>query len=206
MSYRKSLIVLFTCIIIALGTLNSAKNSKYERYKIEKAKIEYKISGALSGTETLIFDQFGMLEKKETKGTVNQNGMLQQIHVAEYTLIDKYYDMSLLNNVGNEYSLQSLFDHADSLKKTNLLDIQRETMIAAGATIEDGRRILGRVTQKFTTPDSKFAFWSWKNVTLKIVKSTPIGDITVEAVEIDENPKIDKSVFTLPKNVKIEKR
>ncbi len=206
MSYLKSLIALFACTIIALGTLNSAKNSKYERYKIEKAEVKYKISGAISGTETLIFDQFGMLEKKETKGTVNQNGMLQQIHVAEFTLIDKYYDMSLLNNVGTEYSLQPLLDHADSLKKTNLLDIQRETMLAAGATIEDGRRILGRVTQKFTTPDNKYSFWSWKNVTLKIVKKTQIGEITVEAVEIDENPKIDKSVFTIPKNVKIEKR
>ncbi len=204
MSYFKSLVAFLAFTIIFAASLSSEKNSKYERYKIEKAEIEYKITGAVTGTETLIFDQFGMREKKETKGTVNQGGMLQQIHVANYILIDKAYDMTLLNKVGNEYSLQSMFDYADSLGKKNLLDLQYDMFVKNGFKVEDGEKILDKTTQKYVGPGGNVTLWLWNNIPLKMSRKTPAGDMVVLATKLNQKPKIDKTTFDLPKDVKFE--
>ncbi len=206
MSFFKSLMALLVLASIFTTSLNSAKNSKYTKYEIEKASIEYKITGVVTGTETLIFDQFGMREKKITKGTVNQGGMLQQIHVANYTLIDKYYDMSLLNKIGNEYSMQEMFDYADSVGKKNLLDIQYDVFVKNGFTVQDGGKILGKVTEKLTAPNDMVTMWLWKNIPLKVIRKSQVGDMVTEATKINEKPKITKTTFDLPKDVTIEKK
>lgn len=188
-------------IFFAISILLSAQDLK--RYQFKSGKIVYKSIGITTGTETVYFDNYGMLEAKYSRvllDTMNLAGMKQEIDAK--TIIDNnwIYTIDLSTNTCSKIKnpfLEMIPIGADLEK------IGEQTMIKLGAKKAGTEEFLGKICDIWEIAESMSKVWMWKSIALK----TEIGmgiilKQTAESVEVDIPVSADE--FKLPEGIEVQ--
>ncbi len=167
-------------------------------YDVTFGTVEYKISGAMEGTETLYFDQAGMRQAHFRVVTTQEFGTNTNVilNIGEETmLVDP--NKRLGQKSVNMSVRQALANH----KPGDPQLIAIAVLLLEGAEQGKGENVLDRPCEVWENSKTKTKMWIWKGIPLKIVTQTPQGKVTQVATQSDETNPVDEKNFTLPEGV-----
>lgn len=188
-------------VILLLIVSNICKAQKYRKYPIKSGKVEYKIEGNTSGTQTIIWDDYGY---KELTTESSESKMFGQTTITkDNTLMigsEVYswsYDDNHLYQSSNPLAQQwedENYDDDDveefSIKTIEALGFEKigtETILGKSCDVYKG---LGKI-------------WVWKGLSLKTEVKMLGTKYTVTATDIKTNISIAASKFEYPKDLEL---
>lgn len=201
------LLTLFITFYLNSYSQDSSQTKKF--YDIKSCKIVYRYNiGFAKGEKTIIFDNWGNIEKEEgiiyvdtvhpiTKmldslfhksDTTTKNIIPLTQHILNIQTANIIYNIDLNNKIGSmrpRYQLEESFAMPDSLEKT----IGTDTFLNRQCLVKE---VGGQIK-----------LWYWNKIVLKKVFAGSDGDNSAQeyAIEIDENYKIKPDEFEPPKDI-----
>ena len=170
-----------------------------KRYQLESGKIEYKLSGGQSGTETLTFDRFGLREAKLVKSVIEFQGVKQNNHSISIFRDGKIITIDLNSNTGVEVT----HPFAEMFNSEERVDLGEELLRQMGGEKIGNDVVLGRPCQMWEIKQANTKTCLWKMIPLKAEATFQNFTLHSVAVKIDESANVEESVFEIPKNVTI---
>lgn len=157
--------------------------------------VQYKISGAETGTQMTYFDYWGFRQAHFRKVETASYGMALTVtvNIGEQTI---FYDQDKrlgqkradpeVKKLLNAYILGTSAPVAvDLLQNTGWNKIKTENFLDRSCEVWENKTVPGKV-------------WLWNGITLKSEVKTVDGLVTMTAIKIDEATPIDPSVFAIP--------
>jgi len=189
--------LLFISLIISIAI--SAQD--FKRYEFKSGKVVYQSTGSMTGSETMYFDNYGMLEVKNTTATLEMMG-IKQVTDTKVIMNNKWV-YTIDNNSGEankmENPLYSMFPQGTDLEKVgeemmkNMggVKIGTETIIGKNCDIWEIKKLMSKV-------------WVWKSIPIKSEINMMGMKITqiATSVEIDITVSADK--FKIPEGVEFK--
>lgn len=182
-------------MLLLWGSARTGESGK--RYGMEKACIEYTITGTMqSGTETLYFDQWGAREAKYTTMAVKVAGFSQETKSATFTEGDWIYSVNLATNTGTK-TRNNLFDGMSENEKK---EMGLEMMKKMGGKKIGQEKVLGKTCDVWEIPSAGSKTWLWNWIPLKTEVNMGGMKLVYEARKISTT--FDPAKLNKPDNVK----
>ncbi len=161
------------------------------KYKIEKAKIEYEMlfGGKKTLTETLFFKDFGNISKTESIDFVNNKSEV---------ITKNGYSYNINLNTNKCYKEKDL-PQIDKALSLDFNDLSIFEIIGNEIILDKNCQILQRDVN-----GSKFRYSVWKGIPLKWEALVPGITITNLATNLDEKPVFSHDFFEIPSNITIQ--
>lgn len=180
------------------------------RFQVKSGHVEYKLSGSLSGTKSLWFDDFGAKYREEihTHENVKTRKGVEVIESHSLAISDGvyFYNVNLKTMEGTKLHKDAVPDFSilgSGLNDGEMEQLGGQILGAFGGKVEKGSEmVLGHhcdVTQVMGA-----TVCSYKGISLRSV--TMVGGIEnkEEAISFDENPALSSSHFAPPGDAAIE--
>lgn len=190
---RIILILLLVCIAI------SAQD--FKRYQFKSGKVVYETSGSMTGTETMYFDDYGMLELKETKATLEMMG-IKQVTDTKVLMNGKWiYTIDKNSGEANkmENPLYSMFPEGGDLEK-----VGEEMMINMGGKKIGSETLLGKECDIWEIKKLMSKVWVWKSIPIKSVVNMMGMNITQIATSVEVDISVSPDKFKIPEGVEFK--
>ena len=190
-------------LFIALTLLLSVPSyvdASTKRYGIKSGYIKYKISGQNEGTEELYWDHYGAKEARHTNTRVSIFGATQEIESSSFLDGVWGYTLDAKTNTATKYNYKEMQRMTGQVPK----DFSEEMMEAFGGVKIGSDSILGKtcdVYQMEKLADQKVCVY--KGLALKTEARMTGFEFNMEAVEMEENVRIDQAKITLPEGVQV---
>lgn len=163
------------------------------RFDVESCRIDYAVSGQLSGTETVWIADWGAREAKWATNSMSFMG--QTVTTAQITLLDngRLHIVNLDDKTGMRHEIPSM---GPAMK----------ALLASVPGLDGGKKagtetIAGRECTVMEFDSPRCRIWYWKSIPLK-TEVTLMNDTSVtEAVRVEESPSIPPDAFTLPADI-----
>ena len=170
-------------IVLTSIFLNNTFCIAQTKYKIKSCKIEYTFStGMAKGTKTIIFDNYGNIEKQIEK--LDSDSMTKQITIYRPDSIFTIYPNTMTGTARATFNM----DMDTTLINNQIKKVGEGVFLGKKCEITDFHG---------------FKVWNWNGIVLK--KETPFSDKVYEyATAIDENYKITIDEFSVPIDIKFE--
>ena len=209
-TYRILIFALLATLLPSFGFSQMKKSPEdllaegKKRYGIEKAAIKYEFSGKSSGSELVYFTDYGWLEAVKTDKSSKAFNFESTTKV---TTIQKG-NRRAWNNEGSNFAsivndrfmspaLQEVVPAPDLWYGEEV--IKRKNARKVGT-----ERVLGRECTVYEVEYEASKLWVWNGIILKSEKKLMGADKEIlEATQIDEDWKVESSVFELPAGVKV---
>lgn len=182
-------------LILALLTAGCgpSRNAAPGRFGIESARIQYTISGPISGTETVWFTEGGAREARWSTHSMSVLG--QTATSVEMSLLEGgwFYKANLSDGTGMKMQVPEIGPAMRAIGS-----------ITSGLT--DGRKvgtevIAGRECEVMEFDSPKARLWMWKNIPLK-TEVDMMGQTSItEAVSVEESPAIPDEAMKVPEGI-----
>lgn len=168
-------------------------------YGIDHAAIEYEISGAEKGAETLYFDQWGMRQARFKSADTTKWGFLNTITL---NLAEQIIFIDPNKNLGQKKVDEKLKQLLADPKATSagLLSLQSVTMMG-GKKIAD-ENVSNWACEVWEVESMKLKLWLWNGIIIRSQAQTPEGQINYLVIKIDDVTVVDEAVFTVPPGIK----
>ncbi len=194
---RKYFSILF--IVLIVTSIALAQNLK--RYEFKSGKVVYQSSGSLTGTETMYFDNYGMLEVKNTKSSLEMMG-IKRVTDAKVIMKDKWV-YSIDNTTGEanrmENPIYSMFPEGGDLEKAG-----EEMMINMGGKNVGTETILGKECEIWEIKKLMSKVWVWKSIPLKSEVNMMGISINQIATSVEVDIDISPDEFKIPEGIKFK--
>ena len=183
-------------LLLATATVMFAQ-ADFKRYPEKAGKITFKWEGNMKGTTTLYWDNYGAKEYNRSEITTKIFGISTKSIDHTLTLEANTYSWT----DGESQGMQMTNPYLDYYKEnpdTDWKELGEATLDQMGYSKVGTEKILGRTCDVW---EGIGKIWVWKMITLKSsVSAMGVSGIQT-ATEIQENPSIPKSIFTVPKNI-----
>lgn len=186
-------------------TTNVAKIDEDEilhRYKVESATIAYQYSGMQSGTETLVFDQWGLREYKESSLNVNVWGYDTDTNTVtmflHWTIITYNKDDRTGTKLEQPDFLEQLKAEAIANNKS-LADLSVDMLTEMWGVQEWTKELLGKTCDIWKIDQLGTTACLWKGILLESVIDFMGQSQIVVATSYDDGA--DESVFDIPEDI-----
>ena len=187
-------------LLILLAITFTVSAQEYKRYQFKSGKIIYESGGSMTGTETLYFDDYGMLETKITKTTLDMMGIKQETN-AKVIMKDRWiYSIDEKTNTANkvENPMYKMFPDgidadkvgSEMMEKMGGKKIGEETINGKECEIWEIKKLMSKV-------------WVWKSLPIKTEINIMEINITQIATSVETDIDIPSDIFGLPKGIKI---
>ncbi|MFO7897027.1 MAG: hypothetical protein R6U84_08850 [Candidatus Cloacimonadales bacterium] len=194
---------LWLIFILFLCTILQAENVQV--FGVKSGKLVYELSGSVSGTKTIWFDDYGSLRRTELQSetTVKIFGMANTTTEHNLTIMDgEYlYSVDLQDNSGIKQAMPDLTAElrVAGMSDTDKQDFFDEILANLGGEKLGTEKFLGRTCDLITIMGSKS--WIYQGITLK--SETSIMGITNNetAIIFEENIKVPADKFVVPANI-----
>jgi hypothetical protein len=189
--------IVLVLLLIAISI--SAQN--YKRYQFKSGKVVYQSSGSMSGTEILYFDNYGLLELKETKNTIEIMGMKQEINT-DVIMKDRWvYSIDKKTNTASkvENPIYTMFPNGIDGNKVGI-----EMMEKVGGKKIGTESVNGKDCEIWEIEKLKSKVWIWKSIPIKTEINIMGMDIKQIATSVEVDIEISPNKFNLPSGVKIK--
>ena len=185
-------------ILFSLTVILSAQDMK--RYDFKSGKVEYKLSGATTGTQTMFFDNYGMKEAKYADMSIDMMGVKQKKNTL--TILDGkdtyVVDWEKGTAVKMATPLYNMFP-----KGKNLQHAGEKMMENMGAEKTGTAKVLNKNCDVWEIKKAGMKMWMWKSIPLKVEVNMMGMEMNQEATSVETDIKIPASKFEIPKNIKV---
>lgn len=185
------------------GQPENGSETEYKRYGIKSAIVEYEIHGMRTGTEKLLFDNWGAKEAKYEKGKISVAGFTVEDNKLSITDGEWTYTIDLKANTGSKIKTPFIDKMAEAAGTNDLTEIGERIMRSMGGKIIGQEEILGKQCDIWEIKSAGSKSWVWNWVTLKTEVNFMGNSITITAVRFEEDASIPASTFEIPDNVTI---
>jgi len=186
-------------ILLVVSVIISAQD--FKRYEFESGKVTYKTSGSMQGTETMYFDDYGMLEVKNTKATLEMMGIKQVTDTK--VIMDGKWIYTLDNNSGDankmENPLYSMFPDGADLEK-----VGEEMMLNMGGKKIGTETLLGKKCDIWEIKKLMSKVWVWKSIPIKSEVNMMGMNIIQIATSVEVDIDVPSNVFKIPEGVEFK--
>lgn len=190
-------------VLISAAVAQTPPVSAPHIYGMEHAVIEYEISGAVKGKQTLYFDQWGMRQARHKVAETQRWGTTSSVtlNLGADILI---YDPN--KNLGQKKE--------DKVLKQLLADFKPEDVkllsiaaleLSSGKKIKD-ETLLDRPCEVWETTAPKTRSWVCEGMLLKTEEETPEGVVIFTAVSVDPTAPIEENLFLIPQEIRFIER
>jgi hypothetical protein len=199
---------LFILLLIPTITFSQAKAKDlrakdFKKYAMKSGSIEYEISGDATGSETLVFDDFGWTSLKKQTMNFELYGISSTQSVHEVTDGDFSYrlqpeDSTMSKRVDLKWSSIASYKSPDQLSEAILFSL--------GGTYASDSTLNDKVCQVWTFENKAMQeMWIWNGLVMK--RKTKLGDriVITTASKMEINVEVDPSQFIIP-NYFVEKK
>jgi hypothetical protein len=174
---------------------------EYKRYHFKSGKIVYESTGAMTGTSTTYFDNYGMLEAKKSNLTIDMMGVKQEHNSLEIMKDRWVYSVNLKTNTATkiENPMYQLFPNGVEgeevaiamMKKMGGKKIGTETVSGKNCDIWDVPKMMSKI-------------WVWKTIPIKTETNVMGMQITQTATSVETDIPISQDKFNIPKGITIK--
>ncbi len=188
-------------ILILLLVSIAISAQDFKRYQFKSGKVVYETSGSMTGTETMYFDDYGMLELKETKATLEMMG-IKQVTDTKVLMNGKWiYTIDKNSGEANkmENPLYSMFPEGGDLEK-----VGEEMMINMGGKKIGSETLLGKECDIWEIKKLMSKVWVWKSIPIKSVVNMMGMNITQIATSVDVDISVSPDKFKIPEGVEFK--
>lgn len=176
-----------------------------KKYQIKSGIVEYKITGTQQGTQTLYFDNWGLLTAEFMEVTTKMMGITMRSSTLNLTDKDWTYNINLDDKTGTKISNKELQELMNSTNKKDLEELGRKMLEKLGGRKLNNETFMGRDCEVWEISKLNTKVWLYKYISLKSI-SNIVGEIVIEATKIDENASVPAEKFIIPKDIKITKQ
>lgn len=190
----KIAILLLTFSVVFAGA------TKFKKYEVKQAIIEYKLSGMTSGTKTKYISDYGYREADYTKSKTSVMGMTQNTNTVLIQDGYKIIQADLQNKTGYKGENDMLKELVK--QKKDIAEFGKE-MLKSLKFKNTGKTetVVGKSCEIWAS-ENGFKIWAWKNLTLKSEVSMMGQTLKEEAISIKTDVSIPAAKFEAPKNIK----
>lgn len=167
-------------------------------YGVEHGIVEYQISGADQGKQTLYFDQWGLRQARYKVVETQRWGTTSTVTLNLGSDILTYNPNKNLGQKKEDLNLKQLLANFKP-QETQILSLQVLGLLGGKKIKED--TVLDRVCEVWETPTPKMKVWLYNGVVLKLEEDTPEGMVIYTAVSIDGASVVDEKYFLVPPEV-----
>lgn len=188
-------------ILISLLVSIAISAQDFKRYQFKSGKVVYETSGSMTGTETMYFDDYGMLELKETKATLEMMG-IKQVTDTKVLMNGKWiYTIDKNSGEANkmENPLYSMFPEGGDLEK-----VGEEMMINMGGKKIGSETLLGKECDIWEIKKLMSKVWVWKSIPIKSVVNMMGMNITQIATNVEVDISVSSDKFKIPEGVEFK--
>lgn len=186
-------------ISLILSIVVSAQD--FKRYEFKSGKVVYQSTGSMTGSETMYFDNYGMLEVKNTTATLEMMG-IKQVTDTKVIMNNKWV-YTIDNNSGKankmENPLYSMFP-----KGTDLEKVGEEMMKNMGGVKIGTETILGKDCDIWEIKKLMSKVWVWKSIPIKSEINMMGMKITQIATSVEVDINVSPDNFNLPEGVEFK--
>ena len=189
--------LLFISLIISIAI--SAQD--FKRYEFKSGKVVYQSTGSMTGSETMYFDNYGMLEVKNTTATLEMMG-IKQVTDTKVIMNNKWV-YTIDNNSGEankmENPLYSMFT-----KGTDLEKVGEEMMKNMGGVKIGTETIIGKNCDIWEIKKLMSKVWVWKSIPIKSEINMMGMKITQLATSVEVDIEVSADKFKIPEGVEFK--
>lgn len=196
---RKTIMKKLIYISFIISIAISAQD--FKRYEFKSGKVVYQSNGSITGTEILYFDNYGMLEVKNTKATLEMMGIKQVTDTK--VIMDSKWIYTIDKNSGEankmKNPLNSMFPEGGDLEK-----VGEEIMINMGGKKIGSETLLGKKCEIWEIEKLMSKIWVWKSIPLKSEIKMMGMNITQIAISVEVDINISADKFKIPEGVEFK--
>jgi hypothetical protein len=176
-----------------------AAQAGLKRYQIASAIVEYALSGAQTGTETLYFTGYGVREAKYTRTEIKVGSFTQRTNRATILEGATIYNIDLDQRTGTkiENPLYKKFEGQDATQAG-------EKMLRdMGGEKTGAESFLGKMCDVWEVKKLGTKMWVWSGIPLKTETTFAGVQNFVAATKLEPNAQIPPAKLAIPADVKI---
>ncbi|MBS1538348.1 MAG: hypothetical protein JST20_11450 [Bacteroidetes bacterium] len=181
-------------------TTTPKQDSKPKKYTIKSGIVTMQADmTGMKSTSVLYFDDYGRKEMTETFGDFGGVKLHEKVMIVG----DYVYNLDLEKNTGTKKKLNG----APAPGTIDFSTISEKMMIDMGISKAGTDSVLEKECQVWIMDFKKMKisgkYWVWNNIPLKSIADVEGIKVEIEAVRIDENPKLPASTFEPPASMEI---
>jgi len=184
------------------ATSKEMMDAGYKRYRTKSAMVEYELSGARKGTETLYFDQWGMREAKHTSAETSFSGFSRKENSLTVMDGEWIYAIDLDRKTGTKTKNPLLKEITDKHGTKDLGEIGERIMKQTGEKTGTGD-VAGKLCDIWEVKNLGTKTWVWNGVPLKVQTKMAGLEMTTTATRVKEGATIPEDKFAVPAGVRI---
>lgn len=174
-----------------------------KRYKTASAIVQYTLSGAQSGTETLWFDRYGMREAKLTQTQLSVAG--QTVKTNQLTIFESgtTTNVDLDRKTATKMPTPLWAEIVANAKKQggDLSDLGMMTIKRSGAVKTGDEPVAGKPCEIWEIKSLGSKMWVWNGVVLRQETKLAGMAMKTEATSVQENAAIPGDKFAVPAGI-----
>lgn len=212
MPIRISLPVLLAAVLLLSACSSEQGNAeldmtppKLKIFNVANARIVYEYGGAASGTKTHIIANYGRYQSQLDQMTFAMQGVEQKVHQLDLINDTTQYMIDLDKNEGtrSHYDVARIEAMAADFTEEEKKDFQAAFLLRSNAQKIGKDTVLGKECDLYELPMMGMRISLWNGITLR--SSITMGDqeLTMTAVEIDDDYSVSADMFAPPKDAKI---
>lgn len=203
-------IILANFLLLEVTAFAQQTYNYQKRFQVKSGKVEYRLTGAITGSKNLAWDEFGEKFREEIKSeeVVKTRKTTEIVKNHSLSIFDGkyYYNINLSTNEGTKIHKDAVPDFSilgSGMNDSEMEQLGKSLLGAFGGKVEPRSEvILGRTCDVTTAMGA--TVHNYKGVTLKsAVKIKNIENIE-EATSFQENIAVSASMFTPPSGVSLE--
>ena len=186
-------------ILLLISITISAKG--FKRYEFKSGKVVYQSSGSMTGTETMYFDDYGMLEVKHTDMSMDMMGIKQEIKTTVIMKDRWVYSIDEKTNTASkiENPVYTMFPNGVDFEK-----VGEEMMKKMGGKKVGNETINGKDCEVWEIEKLMSKVWIWKTIPIRTEMNMMGMNITQIATSIEVDVTVPASEFKIPAGIKIK--
>ncbi len=173
----------------------------FKRYEFKSGKVVFQSTGSMTGSETMYFDNYGMLEVKNTKATLEMMGIKQVTDTK--VIMDGKWVYTIDNNSGEankmENPLYSMFPEGGDLEK-----VGEQLMINMGGKKIGTETLLDKKCEIWEIKKLMSKVWVWKSIPIKSEINMMGMKITQLATSVEVDIEVSADKFKIPEGVEFK--
>jgi hypothetical protein len=178
---------------------------KIKIFNVENVRIVYEYGGAASGTKTHIIANYGVYQSQLDKMSFTMSGMKQQVHQLDLISDTTQYNIDLDTKEGtrSSYDVSRIEAMAADFTDEEKKNFQESFLLRSQAEKIGKDTVLGKVCDLYLIPTMGMRISLWNGITLRSSITMGNEELSMTAVEIDEDISPTAEMFLPPKDVKL---
>jgi len=197
--------ILFFSLVISHANADSVTHTHKRYPKSKSGIIKYKISGTITGTEVLYYEDWGRLEARYTKTTMKLRG----VTVDRNTLTILEDNGRWINNIDLNARTgirmkNPKYKEYIGKSRIELENTERKNLIDAGARRAEIERVADKPCIVWGEQYTGNEIYTWNGIILKKVTGSGFSKTTTVAMEIIEHVPIPDEKFAIPPDIQMK--